>query len=550
MSLQISLTTLPNVIQSRQQNSAGMDTSQLYIIVACYILLLHNLFLLRNYRNDYATGVRLRLNFLPQGVGNLPTNPTRNRMIQLVQQIVTETTSIVENSPCDNALERPDTSRDSSTSCSDPNSLSLDSKRSSEQAASCAAIKTLLYFLQDASCSKSQVCNVSEVCLATINQCMPLLKNHSISIEFAGRQRFLPLRVMLVDDSAFVRSCLRRFARNRGYYYVCCSDGVSAVKAFEATLLMDPRACSRFDLIIMDKEMPTTEPDSSSDSFRKAGVFAVKKIRELSQEHALREPGFRGPCIVGNSACGDPDEPTFIQFRNELELSRQQAGMPSTMLTLREKMSGWSDEFDVAVREMCGMVGAQPQDTCAPTVWGKPIRLQMLFRNLITNAIQHGKPCQGEQRIHVSYDLIDQRARMHPCLVRSDQDNEVARSLSWHLSGACENETQRFVQVMVTDNGPGMDGKKQPMPLARDGELLAETSASGAVELGARFFAQEGGMSNFGICLQRIVCPEVANNHGAMGVHSRIEPSPGCSFVVALPYFCEARPWSHDSDAV
>jgi hypothetical protein len=45
-----------------------------------------------------------------------------------------------------------------------------------------------------------------------------------------------------------------------------------------------------------------------------------------------------------------------------------------------------------------------------------------------------------------------------------------------------------------------------------------------------------GSVSNFGMCLRRIVCPEIANSHGAMGVHSRIEPTSGCSFVVALPY--------------
>ena len=534
MSFQISLVSLPDAIQRNQQHLAVMDTSQLYVLVACCILFLHNLFLLRNYRNDYATGVRLRLNFLPQGVGNLPNNPARNRMIALTQRILTEVTSIVENSPCNNALERSEPSRDSSYGLSAP---SLTSKLSSEQAASCTAIQTLLHFLQDASSSKSQTCNISDICRSTINQCMPLLKDNSVSIKFAGRQRFLPLRVMLVDDSAFVRSCLQRFARNRGYYYECCADGDLAVKAFQATLLMHPRACSRFDLIIMDKEMPTTEPDSSMDSFRQAGVFAVRKIRELSQEHALREPGFKCPCIVGNTACGDKDEPTFIQFLLELELSRKQAGLACSMLTLRQKMSEWSDEFDVAVRKLCGMAGGDPPDTLEPTVWGKPIRLQMLFRNLITNAIQHGKPCHGEQHIHVSYDLIDQRARMHPCLVRSDQDNEVARSLSWHLSGACENETQRFVQIMVTDNGPGMDGNKQPMALV-------------AVEPGERLSAHEYGVSNFGICLQRIVCPEVANNHGAMGVHSRIEPAPGCSFVVALPYFCETPRWPRESDAV
>jgi hypothetical protein len=225
------------------------------------------------------------------------------------------------------------------------------------------------------------------------------------------------------------------------------------------------------------------------------------------------------------------------------------------LLTLAEKTSSWSDNFDVALRQLCGMSDTAVPDTGklqAPTVWGRPIRLQMLLRNIITNAIQHGKPREGEQHINISYDLIDHCARMHPCLVRSDQDNDVARSLSWYLSSDCGSQAKRFVQVIVTDNGPGIEEKKQHMIMVRDEESLAAGSGASSGDPGASFRNAElaGCRTNFGICLQRIVCPEVANNHGAIGVHSRVEPAPGCSFVVALPYCSGTMRCSGEEDAV
>jgi hypothetical protein len=116
----------------------------------------------------------------------------------------------------------------------------------------------------------------------------------------------------------------------------------------------------------------------------------------------------------------------------------------------------------------------------------------------------------------------------------SDQDDEVARSLTWQLSFDFQQRTQRYVQVIVADNGPGIEMERMKFRL--------EASSGGGDGSVAQSAVSDGGasamssVSNFGICLQRIVCPEVARCHGAMGVHSRIEPSSGCSFVVALPY--------------
>jgi hypothetical protein len=167
----------------------------------------------------------------------------------------------------------------------------------------------------------------------------------------------------------------------------------------------------------------------------------------------------------------------------------------------------------------------------------------MIFCNLITNAIQHGKPADGEHCVSVSYDVVDRRSRVHPCLMRSDLDDEVERSLSWKLSGAFCDDTQRFVQVMVTDNGPGIDVNNERMKRSLGFRPSSDISEGASVQAGSPAAAvnpavssSDSCVSNFGIGLQRIVCPEVASSHGAMGVHSRIDPDKGCSFVVALPH--------------
>ena len=517
--------TLPDIVQANQLQPTYISQSQLYILVAFFILQRHNLFLLRSYRNDYLFSYHQRLDFLPQGVGHAPSNPARDRMLVLAQRILSQMTAL-EDGGCDvgAAAMPPD----------DASMVEMSAMRSSpaEHDAACSAISTLVCYLQDASSATSRVCDLSDICQAAIVQCAPMLKNRSVSLHFAGRQRCLPLRVLLVDDSVLVRKFLERLARNRGYYYLACSDGESSVHAFEQSLRCDPSAYSRFDVILMDKEMPTADPDGH----KTAGVWAVKRIRALSRQQAQDEPGFKYPCIIGNSACSDEDDATWMQFRDELELARREAGLPSNLLLVEGKLSSWSDAFDSEVRLLCGMDEACAADMDeTPTVWGKPIRLEMMFRNLITNAIQHGKPSVGQHCVTVSYDVIDRHSRVHPCLTLRDEDDEVARSLSWQLSHDFDRRTQRYVQVMVTDNGPGIDAKRMKLkPLlpssdAGDREGTDATTASASASAGEA-------SSNFGICLQQIVCPEVALSHGAMGVHSRIEPLAGCSFVVALPY--------------
>ena len=81
--------TLDAVVQYHQLSpTPEVGQSQLWILVSFYVLLRHNLFLLRSYRNDYVVSVRQRLNFLPQGVGNAPSNPARDRMLTLAEKIL------------------------------------------------------------------------------------------------------------------------------------------------------------------------------------------------------------------------------------------------------------------------------------------------------------------------------------------------------------------------------------------------------------------------------------------------------------------------------
>jgi len=146
--------------------------------------------------------------------------------------------------------------------------------------------------------------------------------------------------------------------------------------------------------------------------------------------------------------------------------------------------------------------------------------------------------------VTLSYDIVDWRTSLHPCLFLFERDDEVKRSLSWQLRFNLEDRIQRFVQVMVTDNGPGLDGNSArlrqtlglELPSTREFELQGAANGRGDAAP-SQHDPPSSSVSNFGIGLQRIVCREVANNHGAMGVHSRSEPDTGCTFVIALPLY-------------
>ena len=199
--------TLPDVVQSNQLKPTGLGQSQLYLLVSFYVLMRHNLFLLRNYRNDYLISFRLRLNFLPQGVGKAPSNAAKDRMLALAERILTE----MRRGNGAHAAPLSDVGGQLLPNQSQPPSSSAahePPQTSSVLDAACAAVGTLLHYLQDASSAKSQLCDISKICSAAIEQCQPLLKERAVDMTFDGRQRFLPLRVLFVDDNAFVRLTL------------------------------------------------------------------------------------------------------------------------------------------------------------------------------------------------------------------------------------------------------------------------------------------------------------------------------------------------------
>ena len=138
-----------------------MGQSQIFLLVSVYGLYRHNLFRLRNYRNEYLMSVRQRLNFLPQGIGNAPSNATRDRMLVLTGKILTHMTSLdttnsngilpVERGACAAFLPNQPDAAPSSADCPS-------SQASSDRDPACAAISTLLSYLQNASGARSQPC--------------------------------------------------------------------------------------------------------------------------------------------------------------------------------------------------------------------------------------------------------------------------------------------------------------------------------------------------------------------------------------------------------
>lgn len=142
--------TLPDIVQSNQLNPTGLGQSQLYLLVSFYVLQRHNLFLLRNYRNDYFISFRLRLNFLPQGVGKAPSNAARDRMLALAQRILTEM-SLDSSRAADNERAAPlsdvsgQTLPNQSEAPSSPAAL-VPLVSSSDHDAACAAIGMLLQY--------------------------------------------------------------------------------------------------------------------------------------------------------------------------------------------------------------------------------------------------------------------------------------------------------------------------------------------------------------------------------------------------------------------
>ena len=150
--------TLPQIIQDHQLKPTYISQSQLYLLVSFIVLLRHNLCLLQNYRNDYIVSFRQGLNFLPQGLGNAPSNAARDRFLDLAGEILEQMTAYSSVDPGDiDPMDHTDGSflpnqSDSASSLD----ASSSSNSSSDHHEACQAISTLVSYLKDSSTARSQ----------------------------------------------------------------------------------------------------------------------------------------------------------------------------------------------------------------------------------------------------------------------------------------------------------------------------------------------------------------------------------------------------------
>ncbi len=92
-------------------------------------------------------------------------------------------------------------------------------------------------------------------------------KLHITSVENPHQVDRGSYRVLIADDSAFIRTAISRVFTDSGYADIeVCSDGAAAWKMIEASLTPDDR---RFDCIVSDIEMPMLD-----------GLALTRRIRE------------------------------------------------------------------------------------------------------------------------------------------------------------------------------------------------------------------------------------------------------------------------------
>jgi two-component system chemotaxis response regulator CheY len=125
-----------------------------------------------------------------------------------------------------------------------------------------------------------------------------------------SREGFLEMtKIMIVDDSLFMRNRLDKLLTKHGYETTMACDGVEAVRAF---------AESRPDVVLMDITMP-----------RKDGLEALAEIRQIDpQAKAIMLTALDQPLMAGRAALlGAKD---FIS----------KPVRPGQLLTVLEKVAG------------------------------------------------------------------------------------------------------------------------------------------------------------------------------------------------------------------
>lgn len=115
-----------------------------------------------------------------------------------------------------------------------------------------------------------------------------------------ARQKISPVRILVVDDSPLMRSCLRKMLEQRGSWQVCCeaSNGREAIDKVQQT---SP------DLVILDFQMPEMNGlDAAKEITRRSPEVPILMVtlhmsRQLADQ--ARRAGIRGACDKGNIGC-------------------------------------------------------------------------------------------------------------------------------------------------------------------------------------------------------------------------------------------------------
>ena len=115
-----------------------------------------------------------------------------------------------------------------------------------------------------------------------------------------ARQKISPVRILVVDDSPLMRSCLRKMLEQQGSWQVCCeaSNGREAIDKVQQT---SP------DLVILDFQMPEMNGlDAAKEITRRSPevpilIVTLHMSRQLADQ--ARRAGIRGACDKGNIGC-------------------------------------------------------------------------------------------------------------------------------------------------------------------------------------------------------------------------------------------------------
>src|ERR1700751_291556 len=115
-----------------------------------------------------------------------------------------------------------------------------------------------------------------------------------------ARQETTPVRILVVDDSQFMRRCLRTLLEQRDAWKVCCeaSNGKEAIEK--------PKQASP-DVIVLDFQMPEMNGLDAAKEIRRQSpevpILMVTLHMSPQLEDQAKRVGIRGACNKGNIQC-------------------------------------------------------------------------------------------------------------------------------------------------------------------------------------------------------------------------------------------------------